>query len=81
MVNSELAAYSEKLVQKPRVLALNKIDLVPEETVRNVVKGFKKKKIDILPISALEETGLQPPLERISHTLQEIKKSDEEESD
>lgn len=55
---SELKLYSEELVQKPMIIAANKMD--EENAVKNL-KTFRRKypKLDIIPLSCLSEEGIQ----------------------
>src|SRR5215510_3566743 len=57
-INSELALFDPNLAKKPQLVALNKIDQ-PEVQARlaDLQKKFKKKKVDLLPISALARTN------------------------
>ena len=44
-VKNELKNYSSKLVDKKELVYLNKIDLVDEDTVKDVIDYFSKEKI------------------------------------
>lgn len=73
LVNEELAAYSEKLTQKPQIVCLTKIDLLPSETVHRIVAFFKEKgNIEVLPISAQAGVGLDALRQRIRDKLAEL---------
>jgi hypothetical protein len=59
---NELKKYDEELVDKPRWLVLNKLDMVPEEERAKKVKDFVKKfgfKGPVFEISALSHEGTQ----------------------
>ena len=58
-VDNELKQYSEQLIRKPQIYILTKIDTVDLEDFKNKVSQFKKKKIKILPISAISGDGLE----------------------
>ena len=58
----ELKKYDESLVEKPRWLVLNKLDMVPEEERKKRVKDFVKKfgwKGPVFEISALNREGCE----------------------
>jgi GTP-binding protein len=57
-INSELALFDPNLAKKPQIVALNKIDQ-PEvqERLKEIKASFKKKKVDLLTVSALARTG------------------------
>lgn len=81
MVLHELSVYSDKLLQKPQILILNKIDLVSAKKVKEAVQGFRKRRLKILPVSAKEKTGLDALVSRIEEILDGIKASNEEDSE
>ncbi len=55
-INKELAEYSRHLIDLPRIVALNKIDLL--EAKKNL-KEFDKQKIEYIPISCATKEGVQ----------------------
>ncbi len=58
MIEDELAKYSAELASLPRVVALNKTDLLqPEEVVASVAR-FQETGHEVLPISAATSQGL-----------------------
>jgi GTP-binding protein len=65
-INSELELYNPQLMEKPQIVALNKIDL-PEvrEKVKKTVAQFSKKGIILHPFSAATGEGLQDILNKI----------------
>jgi GTPase len=78
-INSELALFDPNLAKKPQLVALNKIDQ-PEvqERLEDIQKQFKKRKIELMTISALARTNTRdllieahrklaetPPLEEV----------------
>lgn len=71
-INSELALFDPNLAKKPQLLALNKIDQ-PEvqERLADIQKKFKKKKVELLTISALARTNTRELLVRAYQLLQE----------
>ena len=71
-INSELALFDPNLAKKPQLVALNKIDQ-PEVQERLVAiqKKFKKKKVELITISALARTNTRELLIRTYQLLQE----------
>ena len=69
-INRELALYSPELATKPQIVAGNKIDL-PEAKVRfkKLKAALKRRKIDVLPISAATGKGLGEVLDRVAAIL------------
>jgi GTP-binding protein len=62
-INSELALFDPQLALKPQLVVLNKIDQPEvEASVKKLKSAFKKKGVDLLTISALARTDLQPLL-------------------
>jgi GTP-binding protein len=55
-VRNELAQYSKKLLDKPEIIVLNKIDLLAEKELAKVKKVFKK---EAFFMSAATHTGLE----------------------
>jgi GTPase len=66
VINKELGFYNPELLEKPQIVALNKIDLpyVKEQAKKEVVI-FKKKGIMLYPFSAITGEGLQEILKKI----------------
>jgi len=71
-INSELALFDPNLAKKPQLVALNKIDQ-PEVQARlaDLQKKFKKRKVELLTISALARTNTRELLVRAHQLLQE----------
>jgi GTP-binding protein len=71
-INSELALFDPNLAKKPQLVALNKIDQ-PEvqERLAAIHKKFKKKKVELMTISALTRTNTRELLIRAYQLLQE----------
>jgi len=67
-INQELVMYDEKLVQKPQIVVLNKLDLPgvrkSAEIFQSALKGKK-----VLLISALTGQGLEQLKSQIVHLL------------
>jgi len=82
LINRELARYSKKLVSKPMLVALNKLDLVSDkkeraQLVKKLSSEIKKKKnstIDknIFSISAVSGEGITGLLDEIINKLKQL---------
>ncbi|HLF73661.1 MAG TPA: GTPase ObgE [Anaerolineales bacterium] len=81
--NSELSLFDPNLAKKPQIVALNKIDQ-PEvqERLADIQKQFRKRKVELMTISALARTNTRdllisayqklaetPPLEEVEPAL------------
>ena len=60
LVNQELSQYSEALSRLPQVVALNKMDLADQETLKAAIKFFKGRGLPAFSISAAKKEGLMP---------------------
>jgi GTP-binding protein len=77
---NELKKYDEELVDKPRWLVLNKLDMVPEEERAKKVKDFIKKfgfKGPVFEISALSHDGTQELVNAIQKHLEETRRTEQ----
>ncbi len=72
IINKELAAYDKKLLKRPQIVAINKIDLLKKEEIDSIKKAFKKKKITPLFISAKENIGLEELINRLYNIMKEL---------
>ncbi|MBI1757043.1 MAG: GTPase ObgE [Fimbriimonas ginsengisoli] len=77
-VESELKLYSEEVWARPRVIALNKIDLLPQDAVDEVKLRFQGLGPDVFPISAVSGQGVQPLLQRLADELASVEAESEE---
>lgn len=75
----ELEKYSPELVEKPRWLVLNKLDLIPEEEreqrIKDFLKAYKKaSKYDgpHFPIAAISGDGTKPLIYAVQEALEQI---------
>ena len=77
-INAELASYSESLAQKPQVIALNKMDLLPQEAreaaVNNLREGLGDDDISIFPVSCATGEGLWDVLKFVRTELTKLPK-------
>ncbi|MBN1363741.1 MAG: GTPase ObgE [Syntrophaceae bacterium] len=69
-INKELKHYNSELIQKPQIVALNKIDLTcVRKSVKKEVALFKKKGIILHPFSAVTGEGVKEILNEIIKQL------------
>lgn len=66
VVDKELATFSDKLLKLPQIVILNKIDILSKEKLQEIKEIFTKKKVKILPISAVSGEGLEELKREIS---------------
>ncbi len=58
-IKKELKNYSSKLLDKKELIVLNKIDLIDEDTAKEVIDHFSKnKKCEILTMTTLEKSSI-----------------------
>lgn len=70
MINKELEAFNEKLIEKPMIIIANKMDL--PEARENLEKFKEKVNLEIFEVSAATNTGLQAVVDRLASMLEEI---------
>ncbi len=61
-INNELRSYNEELMNRPQVIAANKIDAIydkDEDPVAKIQKAFEPEGIKVYPISAVSGKGLK----------------------
>jgi GTP-binding protein len=71
-INTELSLFDPNLAKKPQLVALNKVDQ-PEvqERLADIQKKFKRKKVELLTVSALARTNTRDLLIQAYQRLQE----------
>lgn len=74
---SELAAYSDELLSKPRWLVLNKIDMLPDEetrqqTIKHIIDGLQWQG-KVFTISAIKAEGTQQLCYSLMQLIDEMK--------
>ncbi len=71
---NEMAEYSTSLLYKPRIVALNKIDLLDDESIINESRAeFEKKGLKTFSISALKNHGVKKLIKGIWDLISEFK--------
>ncbi|MGZ3596582.1 MAG: GTPase ObgE [Syntrophales bacterium] len=69
-VNRELALFSPSLIEKPQVVAINKIDLpLTRERVKKEIDIFGRKGIKVLAFSAITGEGIDSVINAITRQL------------
>ena len=77
-VNDELTLFSPALIEKPQIVALNKIDiLATKEKVEKEIDIFKKHGIKLFPISAVTGKGVDILIKEIAKELQKWQKRED----
>lgn len=75
-INKELEAYNPALLQRPQVIAANKIDALydkeNDDTIALLKEEFESHGIKVFPISAVSGQGLKPLLYHVRKLLDEI---------
>ncbi|MBI4743538.1 MAG: GTPase ObgE [Actinobacteria bacterium] len=74
IINDELKFYDPKLIERPQIVAGNKIDLPSaRENIREVEKYFSEKGYQFFPISAVTGEGIDKLVYKVAETLDGIK--------
>lgn len=80
-INNELSLFDPKLGTKPQIVALNKLDQPDaQERLKKIKAGFKKKKVDLLEVSAMTRSGTRDLLIAAHRKLMELPPEIEEET-
>lgn len=70
LIENELQKYSHKMDNKPRVIVLNKIDLIPKpETLQQVAGFYQNTGYAVVLVSALNGKGIQELLRIVTQLL------------
>jgi len=78
-INSELKAYSEKLAERPQILAANKVDAIyredgAEDPVERLRARFEPEGMEVHAISAATGEGLKDLLDAVKRKLDSLPK-------
>ncbi|MCR6671269.1 GTPase ObgE [Devosia ginsengisoli] len=69
-IRTELAAYDERLAEKPEIVVLNKTDAIAPDDLKEKVKALKKlSKQDVLQVSGVTGQGVDQVLYGVIETL------------
>lgn len=72
LINRELASFNPAMVEKPQVVALNKLDLpVTRERLTTVISLFRNRGVAVFPVSAATGEGLKELIGEIVRRLNE----------
>ncbi len=77
IINNELKNYSKKLLERPTIIVLTKIDTLKEDEIENITKKFIKEiknKYTVIPISAVKKQNLELLIKKIVNLLNKVKK-------
>ncbi len=70
VVSGELKLHNSSLLQKPRVIAINKMDAVgARDRYPSIKQQFAKSRIKTFPVSALTGEGLKPLIAHVARML------------
>jgi len=69
MIEDELRLYSELVWQRPRIIALNKVDVIPSSEFDALRQRFEQMGVPFHPISGFTGQGLQNLLREIAEVL------------
>ena len=77
-IQSELKAYDPELLDRPQVIAANKIDALydgaDDDAITLLKEAFEPEEIEVYPISAVSGAGVKPLLYAISRLLKETER-------
>ncbi|HLS61562.1 MAG TPA: GTPase ObgE [Virgibacillus sp.] len=73
-INEELKAYDEKLMDRPQIIAANKMDMPGADSNLEKFKSRLSSDVDVHAISALTKDGLRNVLFAVADTLDSIPK-------
>ncbi|MBM9614189.1 GTPase ObgE [Desulfobulbus rhabdoformis] len=71
ILEAELAAYKEELLERTHLVLLNKIDLIDEERLKEIQDQFASLGLEVRAISAETGEGLESIKERLADLLEE----------
>ncbi|MDD3242153.1 MAG: GTPase ObgE [Eubacteriales bacterium] len=77
LIMQELSQYSEKLAERPQIVAANKTDIPGcEENLEKLTAHCKEQGIDVVPISAAANQGLQTLMRQVVQLLRQLPQDD-----
>ena len=77
LIENELNLYSEEIWKRPRLIALNKIDLLRPEQLEELEAKFKQFGHPIFPISGVTGQGLEPLQHAMADALERAPTAEE----
>ena len=77
-INNELKQFSPALLEKPQIVAINKMDLpVTRERIEKDIDIFRGKGIEVFAFSAVTGEGMEAVLSRIINLINRVRPSQE----
>ena len=70
LINKELEKFSKKLIKKPMIVIANKMDMPNSKD--NLEKFKKKVDLDIYPIKAITNDGLEPVIAKLADLVENV---------
>jgi len=77
LIERELKLYSEEVWSRPRIIALNKIDIVPHADFGKIRERFEALEMPLFPISGVTGDGVEALLFEIAKTLESAQPPDD----
>lgn len=77
LIERELKLYSQEIWERPRLIALNKVDIIPPGEYNAVRQRFEALERPLFPISAVSGQGLDPLLDELVRVLEETQPTEE----
>ncbi|RYG42538.1 GTPase ObgE [bacterium] len=77
LIEEELRLYSQEIFDRPRIIALSKIDVIPSDQFNELRERFEKFGLPLFPVSAVTGQGLERLLDAMSETLKANEPEDE----
>jgi GTP-binding protein len=78
LIENELKLYSEEIWARPRLVALNKIDMMPSEDFDALRKRFEQLELPLYPISAATGQGTEDLIRGMYDALKETEAKEPE---
>ncbi len=75
-INAELAKYGKSVSSLPQIIALNKVDMLVDESIVDKFKEKLNKNTQVFTISAYTHSGLNELIEAVIKTLDKLPKPD-----
>lgn len=72
LIENELSLYSEEVAARPRLIALNKIDLIPKEDVPALVARFRSYGHPVYAVSAATGEGIEQLIYAMKQSLDAV---------
>ena len=73
IINKELENFNPKILEKPQIIIANKMDM--PDSMKNLEEFKKKVNLDIYPVKAITNEGLDDVIEALSDKLDKIEKT------